>query len=208
MVKIMSIEERRGIETIDRNQNLLLVRAPIESVAEKFSRARRADVWERDIFDREIEMTAESYIIFQFRGHPWTIVEQLTYRPGGLVFGEGDAITLSNFPSTRAIYYKCSDTCGYIGYNCYDRGAFAEMLYFEEEMDLLFLSDFREVKAEDIDSAFRFSYAFMEEQDIYIPYVYYENVKVGDRLNLRPKGPTLDDLVRSDFERVDYIGVN
>jgi hypothetical protein len=208
MVKYMSIEERRGIETIDRNQNLLLVRAPIESVAEKFSRARRADVWERDIYDREIEITAESYIVFQFRGHPWTIVEKLTYRPGSLMFGEGDAITLSWFLSTRAIYYKCSDTCGYIGYNCYDGGAFAEMLYFEEEMDFLFLSNFREVKAEDIDSAFSFTYTFMEEQDIYIPYVYYENVRAGDRVNLRPKGPTLDDLVRSDFERVDYIGVN
>jgi len=208
MVKDMSIEERRGIETIDRNQNLLLVRAPIESVAEKFSRARRADVWERDIYDRPIEITAESYIVFQFRGHPWTIVEQVKYQPGQLVFGEGDAITLSNFLSTRAIYYKCSDTCGYIGYNCYDGGAFAEMLYFEAEMDLLFLSDFREVKAEDIDSAFRFTFAFMQEQDIYIPYAHYENVRAGDRVNLRPKGPTLDDLVRSDFERVDYVGIN
>ncbi|MEG3904609.1 hypothetical protein QUB19_19065 [Microcoleus sp. B4-C5] len=204
----MSIEERRGIETIDRNQNLLLVRAPIELVAEKLSRARRADVWERDIYDREIEITAESYIVFQFRGHPWTIVEQLNYQPGHLVFGVGDAITLSSFPSTRALYYTGSDTCGYIGYNCYDGGAFAEMLYFEAEMDLLFLSDFREVKAEDIDSAFRFTYAFMQEQDIYIPNAHYENVKVGDRINLRPKGPTLDDLVRSDFERVDYIGIS
>ncbi|MEG4520784.1 MULTISPECIES: hypothetical protein [unclassified Microcoleus] len=204
----MSIEERRGIESIDVNQNLLLVRAPIESVAQKLSRARRADVWERDIYDREIEMTAESYIIFQFRGHPWTIVEKLTYRPGSLVFGEGDAITLSNFLSTRAIYYKCSDTCGYIGYNCYDGGAFAEMLYFEEEISFLFVSDFRELKAEDIDSAFRFTDAFMREQDIYIPNAHYENVKVGDRVNLRPKGPTLDDLVRSDFERVDYIGIS
>ncbi|MEG3860289.1 hypothetical protein [Microcoleus sp. herbarium12] len=121
----MSIEERRGIETIDRNQNLLLVRASIESVAPKFSRARRADVWERGIYDREIEITTESYIVFQFRGHPWTIVEKLTYRPASLVFGEGDAIALSSFPSTHAIYYKCSDTCGYIGYNCYDGGAFA-----------------------------------------------------------------------------------
>jgi len=48
----------------------------------------------------------------------------------------------------------------------------------------------------------------MREQDIYIPLVHYENVKVGDRVNLRPKGPTLDDLVRSDFERVDYIGIS
>jgi hypothetical protein len=204
----MSIEERRGIETIDRNQNLLLVRASIESVAPKFSRARRADVWERGIYDREIEITTESYILFQFRGHPWTIVEKLTYRPASLVFGEGDAIALSNFLSTHAIYYKCSDTCGYIGYNCYDGGAFAEMLYFEEEINVLFLSNFREVKAEDIDSAFRFTDAFMEEQDIYIPYVYYENVRAGVRLNLRPEGPTLDDLVRSDFERVDYIGIS
>ena len=62
----MSVEQRRGIETIDRNQNLLLVRAPIESVAQRLSRARRADVWERDIYDREIEITAESYIVFQF----------------------------------------------------------------------------------------------------------------------------------------------
>ena len=112
----MSIEERRGIESIDRNQNLLLVRAPIESVAEKLSRARRADVWERDIYDREIEITTESYIVFQFRGHPWTIVEQLNHQPGSLVFGVGDALTLSSFPSTRALYYTGSDTCGYIGY--------------------------------------------------------------------------------------------
>ena len=208
MVKDISIEERRGIESIDRNQNLLLVRAPIESVAQRLSRARRADVWERDIYDREIEITAESYIVFQFRGHPWTIVEQVKYQPGQLVFGEGDAITLSNFLFTRAIYYKCSDTCGYIGYNCYDGGTFAEMLYFEEEISFLFVSDFRDLKAEDIDSAFRFTDAFMREQDIYIPLVHYENVKVGDRLNLRPKGPTLDDLVRSDFERVDYIGLS
>jgi hypothetical protein len=208
MVKIMSIEERRGIESIDRNQNLLLVRAPIELVAEKLSMARRADVWERDIYDREIEITGESYIVFQFRGHPWTIVEQVKYQPGQLVFGEGDAITLSNFLSTRAIYYKCSDTCGYIGYNCYDGGAFAEMLYFEAEISFLFVSDFRELTTENIDSAFRFTFAFMQEQDIYIPNVHYENVKVGDRVNLRPKGPTLDDLVRSDFERVDYIGIS
>ena len=203
----MSVEQRRGIETIDRNQNLLLVRAPIESVAQRLSRARRADVWERDIYDREIEITTESYIVFQFRGHPWTIVEQLNHQPGSLVFGVGDALTLSSFPSTRALYYTGSDTCGYIGYNCYDGGAFAEMLYFEAEMDLLFLSDFREVKAEDIDSAFSFTFAFMQEQDIYIPNAHYENVKVGDRINLRPKGPTLDDLVRSDFERVDYLGI-
>lgn len=207
MVRHMSIEERRGIESVDRNQDLVLVRAPIESVAEKFSRARRADVWERDIYDRPIEITAESYIVFQFRGHPWTIVQQLQYQPGQLTFGEGDAITLSSFPSTRAIYYKCSDTCGYIGYNCYDGGAFAEMLYFEEEISFLFASQLRELTTENIDSAFSFTDAFMREQDIYIPLVHYENMKVGDRVNLRLKGPTLDNLVRSDFDRVDYLGV-
>jgi hypothetical protein len=203
----MSVEERRGIESIDINQELLFVRAPIESVAEKFSRARRADIWEQDIYDRPIEITSESYIVFQFRGHPWTIVQQLKCQPGGLVFGEGDAITLSNFLSTRAIYYKCSDTCGYIGYNCYDGGAFAEMLYFEEEISFLFVSQLRELTTEDIDSAFSFTDAFMREQDIYIPLVHYENMKVGDRVNLRLKGATLDNLERNDFERVDYIGI-
>ena len=47
-----------------------------------------------------------------------------------------------------------------------------------------------------------------EKGYIYIPLVYYGNVKVGDRVNLRPKSPTLHDLVRSDFERVDYIGIS
>jgi hypothetical protein len=73
---------------------------------------------------------------------------------------------------------------------------------------MLFISDFRELKAEEIDSAFSFTDAFMREQDIYIPLVHYVHVKVGDRVNLRPKSPTLDDLVRSDFERVDYIGIS
>ena len=81
------------------------------------------------------------------------------------------------------------------------------MLYCEAEMSLLFLSDFREVTTEDIDNAFSFTFAFMREQYIYIPYVYYENVKVGNRVNLRLKGATLDNLVRSDFARIDYIAV-
>ena len=64
-------------------------------------------------------------------------------------------------------------------------------------------------KAEDIDNAFSFTSAFMQEQDIYIPNAHYQkDLRARKRVNLRPKGPTLDNLVRSDFERVDYRGVN
>ncbi len=63
-------------------------------------------------------------------------------------------------------------------------------------------------KAEDIDNVFSFTSAFMQEQDIYIPNPHYQKeLRARKRVNLRPKGPTLDNLVRSDLERVGYIEV-
>jgi hypothetical protein len=37
---------------------------------------------------------------------------------------------------------------------------------------------------------------------------YQKDLRIGKRVNLRLQGSTLDDLVRSDFERVDYIGIS
>ena len=49
----------------------------------------------------------------------------------------------------------------------------------------------------------------MQEQDIYIPNAHYQKeLRARKPVNLRPKGPTLDNLVRSDFERVDYVGIS
>jgi hypothetical protein len=37
---------------------------------------------------------------------------------------------------------------------------------------------------------------------------YQKDLRIGKRVNLLRKSPTLDNLVHSDFERVDYIGVS
>jgi len=86
---------------------------------------------------------------------------------------------------------------------------FTFRLILNFRLPLVFLSQFREVKASDIDNAFSFTFDFMREQDIYIPNAHYENgLRVGKRVNLRLQVATLDNLVRDDFERVDYIGVS
>ena len=37
---------------------------------------------------------------------------------------------------------------------------------------------------------------------------YQKDLSIGKRVNLRLQGSTLDDLVRSDFDRVDYVGIS
>lgn len=62
----MTLEQKRGIESIDLNQFFVLVKAPIESVAQAFSQVRQADIWERDVYDRNVGFVGQSFIVFQF----------------------------------------------------------------------------------------------------------------------------------------------
>ncbi|MUG92376.1 hypothetical protein F7734_07875 [Scytonema sp. UIC 10036] len=70
----VSIEQRRGTENIDLNDYLVLVQSPIEQVGQAFIQMGLVDLWERDVYAREIELTNKrSFILFQFQRHPWTI---------------------------------------------------------------------------------------------------------------------------------------
>ncbi len=201
----MSLEQKRGIETIDLNQILVLVKAPIEPVAQAFSQARQADIWERDVYDHQIETTkGQGFIVFQLRGHSWTLISEMDFVPHRTPLKNKDAQTLSRLLQTRAIYYRVSDTSGYIGYEFYENGTFIEMLSAEEEIYLEFESQSRPLKPEEIGSAYIFVYDFMLEQDVYIPALFRV---VNQQGYLRLKGPELEDLVRNDFERLDYIAL-
>ena len=63
------IEQCRGIESVDCNDQFVIVKAPIELVAPAFGQIRQATVWQPDIYDREIEIIGQDLIVFQFRGH-------------------------------------------------------------------------------------------------------------------------------------------
>src|SRR5262245_27582709 len=65
-------ETRRGRETIDYNNNLLLIRAPVEDVARAL--ADRTERWERDVLGREIVLGQFGVFVFRLREHSWTEV--------------------------------------------------------------------------------------------------------------------------------------
>ncbi len=107
-------EQCRGIESIDLNDNLILVQAPIEQVAQSFKQVRQVARWERDVYGREIEILGCTFAVFQLRGHSWTVLHQLTFLHKQVPLGEKDIQLLSGLLHTKAIYYLVSDTSGYI----------------------------------------------------------------------------------------------
>ncbi|MBD2513053.1 hypothetical protein H6G91_38820 [Nostoc muscorum FACHB-395] len=57
-IKGVPWERCRGIETTDVNDYLILIQAPIEKVAQAISQVRQVVVWERDVYEHEIEILA------------------------------------------------------------------------------------------------------------------------------------------------------
>ncbi len=58
------LEQRRGLETIDRNILIILVQAPVELVAQAFSILKQMNVWVSDAYEREINIHKESTFVF------------------------------------------------------------------------------------------------------------------------------------------------
>ncbi|WP_250122338.1 hypothetical protein [Chroococcidiopsis sp. CCMEE 29] len=195
------LEQRRGIETIDRNILFVLVRASVEPVAQAFSAFRQMDVWVRDAYEREIGIENESTFVFQLRRHPWSIVYKPYMPSERLYLTEEDARSISETLGTSAIYYAGSDTCGTLEYHLYRNGLCVEKLVFEEEVSLEFQSQLRQFEAKDIGDAYTFTMNFICEQDAYVPnIVQVEDLRAGQRTTLR-----FEDLMPHEVERMDYL---
>lgn len=217
-----SIESCRGIESLDVNDAMLLVRAPVEQVAQAFSSLRHVDVWRRDAYERPVPGMALSFVVYQLRGHSWSVIWTLTEAPFMHGFDLPDAEALSRLLQTRAVLYTVSDTCCSIGYDLYEQGELVEKLFYEpgsEEEDLApseFYSRLRPVQAHDIEDSYNFVEAFMLEQDTYVPAL-LNSYRGSAALRLegyradRHIGDTSyspDHFTRSDFERLDYLGID
>jgi tetratricopeptide (TPR) repeat protein len=215
------IERCRGIELTDCNDWFVLVKGPIETVAPAFAQLRHASVWQQDVYDREIEMLGQDFIVFQFRGHSWTLIHHLG-RLGHLP-REGDAEALAQQLDTEAIYYRVSDTACYIGYQLYDRTGLVERFSSESGSRFEFESKRPQALVEELGSLGPYTCGnFIKQQDAYVPYLpktFLSEYTVGQRFILRLK-TYIDDpsrprvfgpvspitLERDDFERCDYVG--
>ncbi|MDF2388389.1 hypothetical protein JMG10_43605 [Nostoc ellipsosporum NOK] len=196
------LEQRRGLETIDRNLLFVLVRASVEQIAQAFSTLRQMDVWVRNAYESEVEIQNESAFVFQLRGHPWSLIYKLSSSSIRIYLTEEDARRISELLSTSVIYYAVSDTCGTIEYHLYNNGILQERLSFEEEFKCEFQSQLRQIEAREVDKdAYTFTMNFMRDQDAYIPcIVEVEDLKLGQRTTLRFEG-----LLPNDVERMDYL---
>jgi hypothetical protein len=222
-------ETRRGVETIDYNNNLLLIRAPVDDVAQAL--ADRTERWERDVVGREIVLGQFGAFVFRLRGHAWTVVIpefRIELQGWALLIGISEQTrALSSLLSTRAIYYWVGDTSATVGYELYENGELLEKLSATEggSPDDTFSSRLRDLKRRDIRNIWRFTEQFLVEQDAFEPGVRFdyfidrteywrrrERYQPGDRVRIVNDGFStwMPDGSRSTpsippIERVDYL---
>ncbi|PPT08243.1 hypothetical protein CKA32_005723 [Geitlerinema sp. FC II] len=180
------ISEQRGLVSDCLNDNLILVKGDVEQVAEALCRVRNATVWKHDVFEQEVELTNECFIVFKFHGHSWTVIhEEVVYSwKNGLK--DKDARAISQQLQTQAIEYGVSDTAGVIGYKLYDRGELLEEFEDFCENDFSdkqsnpepntlygdswkFYSTRRQIEPSDVQKPFDFVDEFFKSQDAYVP---------------------------------------
>ncbi|MCY7275513.1 MAG: hypothetical protein LH702_17680 [Phormidesmis sp. CAN_BIN44] len=211
------IEQYSGIESLDCNDWFVIVKAPIQVVAPAFVQIRQATVWQQDVYDREIEIIGQDFIVFQFRGHAWTLLHRLLSRK--VEPNEEDAERLARHLDTEVIYYRISDTAEFIRYRLYDSTGLVESLSHEDGSGQ-FYSTRRQLSAASIENPWTFADDFMSERGIYVPMVFLPEVAVGQRMLLRiethmthSSDPVAVGSIppvtfkQSDFSRFDHVGI-
>jgi hypothetical protein len=223
-------ESRRGRQTIDYNNNLLLVRAPIDDVAQAL--ADRTERWERDVVGREIVLGQFGAFVFRLRGHSWTVVvpevRPSEWQGWALLTGIVEQTrALSGLLKTRAIYYWVGDTSGTVGYVLYENGELLEKFSGTEggSPDDTFSSRLRDPKRRDLRKIWDFSYQFLVDQDAFEPGITFEYFidysgyqrhthQPGDRVRIVNEGFSwwMPDGSRSQpsippIEQVDYLAL-
>ena len=118
---------RRGIETIDRNAEVILVRVPLDELSDAL--AARAIAHQRDVMGAEIEVSAISVLAYQLVGHSWSIsimVHVLSYYNNLRVLQSSELAQLSRQLKQPIIRLLVSDTGGTIGYDLFEDGELVE----------------------------------------------------------------------------------
>lgn len=207
----MQIQQYKGVESFEFNDDFIVVKSLIESVAKTFSQVKHSSHWEHDVYDREIDIIGPGWLIFQFRGHSWTLIHDLNFMSARKPLE--DAQTLSRLLNTHTLYYAVSDTCYYISYELYKNGMCVERLESDVEVGLQFESKLRKFKVKELrEDAYTFTNNFFMEQSIYIPTLFWPKYETGQRVTLRLQGHVPGSVEpitfeRSHFERVDYIAL-
>lgn len=125
--------QRRGVETFDRNAEVVLVKAPLNSLSDAL--AKTALEVRRNVLGSEIEISGVFQFTFQLVGHPWSILldEELVYRndlsldsPRLAASPSPQPAQLSQELKAPVIRLVMSDTSGVVEYVLFENGEVTE----------------------------------------------------------------------------------
>jgi ankyrin repeat protein len=166
--------EARGVTTFQINEIALLVRAPVDRTAEAFTKLRGARAWIPDIYEKPVTPTELCFIIFQFSGHAWSLVELLHDDREGGSLSASDALELSRDLQTKVIFYENLDTSGSIAYALCERGEEMEAFScgpgtLKNGLAPIFRSKHRDARTLACGEHYSFVEDFIKSQDAFLP---------------------------------------
>lgn len=129
----LALEDLRGVNSFDVDEFWLLIQTDVERAAEAFVHVRQAEDWQRDVFDREVQLTDNCFLVSRLRGHVWTLICSLRSTDHRQWLSNDDAKKMSARIGVKAIFYGNSDTACAVGYALYDSGELAEL--FDDNCD-------------------------------------------------------------------------
>jgi hypothetical protein len=118
--------ERRGIETIDRNAEVFLVRAPLNELSDVLT--AQAIESRRDVMGLEIEISGAFVFAYQLVGQSWSIMVK-GFVPGysrPSVLQPDGLAQLSQQLQQPVIRLEVSDSAGIIDYDLFESGEWVE----------------------------------------------------------------------------------
>jgi hypothetical protein len=155
---LRSWSERRGIESIDRNARILLVKTSLDAISDIL--AETAIETKRDVIGSEITILGSFAFAYQIDGQNWSIVT-LDEMPNTEWLSRNGLATLSKRLQQPVINLSMSDSCGYISYELFEDGAFIEYFVGDEG------ENYRDSPADEELQIQKFELPIPEEPDCY-----------------------------------------
>jgi hypothetical protein len=193
-----SVAEMRGICSFDYNGNTVFAKANVEDVSRAISERYSTSQWQKNIINREIELTNQCFFIFQYSGHVWTNIISRQYS------NYDYAQFISKSLKTRTIDYEVSDTASALKYRIFENGELLERLNTGECYENIeWESTIHHVGAEQIGNIEEWVEKIFIENDALEPSIEFMNLvgywmhKPGDKITMYYTG--------GNIERCDFI---
>lgn len=129
------VERRRGIDLEDGDDTLILVLAPLEAATRAFQMSHRAEIWERNVVGKTVELTPRCYLSFRLVGHAWTVIRACYLDAANAQnnLTAEDAKAISESTSAPTILFLNSDNASVVGYTYFESGEEKERFFYDPE---------------------------------------------------------------------------